>query len=215
MLHYNTVSNLLRDCLLKLMAAEEFLPFRLVGGTALSLQLGHRMSVDIDMFTDDPYGSVDFKQLALFLKKTFAYVDHLSLDNPAMGVSFSIGTDRDNSVKLDVYYCDKFVAPAVVIDSIRMATIEDIIAMKIDVVQRGGRKKDFWDLHELLDKYALEDMIGLHKSRYEYVHDRNLIIRQLTDYAIADDDFEPICLRGKYWQFIKEDIEDAVKGLTG
>lgn len=60
MLYYNTVNRLLKESLLTLMKAAEFEPFRLVGGTSLSLQLGHRMSVDIDLFTDSPYGSLDF-----------------------------------------------------------------------------------------------------------------------------------------------------------
>lgn len=51
MLYYNTVNELLKQILLTLMSAEVFAPFRLVGGTALSLQLGHRMSIDIDLFT--------------------------------------------------------------------------------------------------------------------------------------------------------------------
>ena len=42
------------------MHEKQFTPFRLVGGTSLSLQLGHRMSDDIDLFTDDPYDSFNF-----------------------------------------------------------------------------------------------------------------------------------------------------------
>jgi hypothetical protein len=49
-----------------------------------------------------------------------------------------------------VFYTDPFIQPPIEIDSIRLASIEEIIAMKMDVIQRGGRKKDFWDLHELL-----------------------------------------------------------------
>lgn len=60
MLYYNTVNDLLRDTLLTLMKADVFSTFRLVGGTALSLHLGHRESVDIDLFSDVPYGSLDF-----------------------------------------------------------------------------------------------------------------------------------------------------------
>ncbi|WP_312129307.1 MULTISPECIES: nucleotidyl transferase AbiEii/AbiGii toxin family protein [Sphingobacterium] len=51
MLYYNTVNDLLRDTLLTLMKADVFSTFRLVGGTALSLHLGHRESVDIDLFS--------------------------------------------------------------------------------------------------------------------------------------------------------------------
>lgn len=52
MLYYNTENNLLKKSLLQLMAADEFASFRLVGGTALSLQIGHRESIDIDLFSD-------------------------------------------------------------------------------------------------------------------------------------------------------------------
>lgn len=51
-LYYNTVTPLLREILDKLMRAPELSLFRLVGGTSLSLRLGHRESVDIDMFTE-------------------------------------------------------------------------------------------------------------------------------------------------------------------
>ncbi len=127
-----------------------------------------------------------------------------------MGRSYSVGTDRGNAIKLDVYYTDPFIQPALVLDNIRMATVEEIIAMKIDVIQRGGRKKDFWDLHELLPKYSIDTMLGLHKQRHEYTHDKSLILKNLTDFTMAGDDFNPICLRGKYWEFIKEDIKNAV-----
>lgn len=63
MLYYQTVTELLKTTLVQLMQATAFNGFRLVGGTALSLQLGHRISVDIDLFTDRPYGSLDFDAL--------------------------------------------------------------------------------------------------------------------------------------------------------
>lgn len=210
MLYYATVNDLLKNSLISLMTTKEFDSFRLVGGTSLSLQLGHRISIDIDLFTDAPYGSIDFEVLESSLERTFPFVDHFSNLLPAMGKSYSVGTDQHNTVKLDIFYTDSFIQPAVIEDDIRMASTEEIIAMKIDVVQRGGRKKDFWDLHELLPKYSINEMLALHKLRYEYNHDRELILKNFINFAKADEDFEPICLRGKYWEFIKEDIEDAV-----
>jgi hypothetical protein len=53
-----------------------------------------------------------------------------------------------------------------------MATIEEIIAIKVDVIQRGGRRKDFWDLHGLLESYSINQMIELHEQRYPYNHDK-------------------------------------------
>ena len=61
MMYYNTVNDFLKSTLITLMESSVFESFRLVGGTALSLQLGHRLSVDIDLFSDTPYGSIDFK----------------------------------------------------------------------------------------------------------------------------------------------------------
>lgn len=209
MLFWKTVNELLRDSLLMLMSSDEFAGFRLVGGTSLSLQLGHRMSVDIDLFTDANYGSVDFEAIDSYLLSNFKYVTGIG-GLPGMGKSYFIGTDENNAVKLDVYYTDMFIRPVLLEDGVRLASIEDIIAMKIDVVQRESRKKDYWDLHELLPKYSIQAMLALHEERYPYGHDRQMILQRLAAADEADDDFNPECLRGKYWEFIKEDIKEAV-----
>jgi len=136
----------LKESLLKLLMADELKEFRLVGGTALSLHFGHRMSVDIDLFTDSPYRSIDFEIIETFLITNFDYVTGDFGGNPGIGKSYLIGTDAKNVVKLDIYYAmDPFFQESIETEGVRMATIEEIIAMKIDVVQRGGRKKDFWD----------------------------------------------------------------------
>jgi hypothetical protein len=210
MLHYKTVNDLLKEGLLQLMAAKEFETFRLVGGTSLSLQIGHRESIDIDLFSDVDYGKIDFEAIEKYLASNFKYLDHLSNSIPGMGKSYLVGEDKDNTLKLDIFYTDKFIQPYCLEDTIRMATIEEIIAMKLDVVQRGGRKKDFWDLHELFENYSLTQMLDLHEQRYPYSHDRDLIIQNFTDFSLADDEFNPICFKGKYWEFIKEDIEEII-----
>ena len=211
MLYWNTVSPLLRETLNKLMRAEQLSQFRLVGGTALSLQFGHRMSDDIDLFTDAHYGSVDFDAAELCLKNNFVYVEGEFGGNPGIGRSYLIGTDRDNVIKLDLYYAmDPFFQPSHNEDGVRMATADEIIAMKVDIVQRGGRKKDFWDLHEALSRFTIAEMIALHKSRFEWTHDEHLIRKNFTDFTAANNDFDPVCLKNKEWAFIKDDIEEVV-----
>ena len=74
-IHYNTVTPLLKEVLDILMKEETFAPFRLVGGTNLSLRLGHRMSDDIDLFTDAEYGSLDFRIFENFLANRFSYYE--------------------------------------------------------------------------------------------------------------------------------------------
>lgn len=210
MLYFNTVNELLKSSLLKLMEAEEFSKFRLVGGTALSLQIGHRESIDIDLFSDIEYGTLNFNEIEDFLKSNFKYVDFLDVPS-AMGKAYFIGENKDNTVKLDIFYTDTYIQPFIEEDGIRMATIEEIIAMKVDVIQRGGRKKDFWDLHALLDSFSIKQMMDFHEQRYPYTHDKDLIIKNFTNFDQADDDFDPICFKGKYWEFIKEDFEEKFK----
>ena len=72
MLHYKTVNDLLKEGLLQLMAAKEFETFRLVGGTSLSLQIGHRESIDIDLFSDVDYGKIDFEAIVEWFASTFS-----------------------------------------------------------------------------------------------------------------------------------------------
>lgn len=213
MLKWNTVEGLLKESLLKIMAADEFTEMRLVGGTALSLHLGHRISVDIDLFADATlYGKIDFDAIENFLLHNFNYVQGDFGVNPGMGKSYLTGSSKHNLVKLDLYYStDPFFQDSIFTEGIRLATIEEIIAMKVDVIQRGGRKKDFWDLHELLPTYSIAEMINLHQKRYEWTHNPELILKKFTDFSLADHDFDPICLQSKIWAFIKDDFMQAVK----
>jgi len=213
MLHYNTVSPQLRSILETLMEAEAFAGFRLVGGTALSLYCGHRMSVDIDLFTNAEYGSVDFDAIDTFLRDTYTYVDTNDYDVIGMGTSYYVGESEDACIKLDLFYFDAFGDEEVVENNIRLASVEDIIAMKLDVISRGGRKKDFWDIHELMDDYTIEEMFELHEERYPYTHDRDLLTNNFTDFSDADDDFEPDCLNGKHWELIKLDLTEFIGDL--
>lgn len=210
MLFYNTVNESLKNILEILMNSEVFNQFRLVGGTALSLQLGHRVSVDIDLFSDVPYGSIDFNLIDSFLDNTFPSVDYLSNLNSGLGKSYYIESGENISVKLDVFYTDKFIFEPRVENGIRMATLEEIAAMKLDVIQRGGRKKDYWDIHEILNQLDLKAMLALHKKRYPYNSDAALILKNMVDFEMAEEDFNPNCLLGKHWEFIKEDLIEFV-----
>ena len=206
MLNYNTVTPLLKSVLQTLMAADVFDDFRLVGGTALSLYRGHRMSVDIDLFTDKEYGTVDFEAIDAFLRGTYPYVDTNDYAEIGFGKSYYVGNSQEDCIKLDLFYTDPFIDEEVITDNIRMATVEEIIAMKLDVVSRRGRKKDFWDIHELKHDYSIAEMFALHLKRYPYTHDRALLINNFTNFSEADDDFEPNRLRGKHWELIKLDL---------
>jgi hypothetical protein len=192
------------------MADPLFNPFRLVGGTALSLQLGHRKSVDIDLFTDVPYGSIDFDAIDTYFRRRHSYVSDPIAGPVAFGRSYFVGKDPQQAVKVDIYYNDPFIREPILEDQIRVASTDEITAMKIDVIGRGGRKKDFWDIHELLDHYSVDEMLALHAERYPHAEKGAALRGKLTDFALADDDFDPNCLRGKYWEIIKLDLIEVV-----
>jgi len=210
-MYLNTVSQLLWVSLKKLMSIKEFESFRLVGGTSLSLQLGHRESIDIDLFTDSEYESINFKKLENILIETFPYVELPTIEIAGMGKSYFIGPNKKELVKLDLFYTDPFVFPCIIEQDIRLSSIEEIAAMKFEIIGQGGRKKDFWDIHELLDRYTLDEMINFYLKRYPYSYTKEEILVQVVDFSIADHEFTPNCFKDKDWEIIKLDFEDLVK----
>ena len=110
-LYWNTVAPILKHVLQDIITEEIFQPFRLVGGTSLSLLLGHRMSVDIDLFTNADYGSIDYKAIRAFFELKYPYCASRSLENIGFGTYFEVGNSKDEFVKVDLYYTDEFIEP--------------------------------------------------------------------------------------------------------
>lgn len=210
-LHWETVTPLLRETLKWLAAEEVFNPFVLVGGTNLSLRFGHRKSVDIDLFTPEEYGSLDFNPFEEKLKSTFPYFDRPDkTDIVGFGRSYYIGESSTNAIKLDLMYTDPFISPIEINDGIRMASVKDIAAMKISAICGSGRKKDFWDIHMLLDHFELEELINFYFERHPYESTKKEVLDSLIKFAKADEYLDPICLLGKDWDIIKMDLIDIV-----
>lgn len=220
-LRFDAVSHRLRETLMTLMTQPVFEPFRLVGGTNLALRFGHRMSDDIDLFTDAPYDSLWFKDFENFLKKSFPYYHTNPLGSlVGMGRSYYIGDGKEDCIKLDLMYMmEPFVENIEIIEGIRMASLDDILAMKVDVITRGGRKKDFWDLHLLHEIYPMQEMLRLHKRMYEWTHDDKQAIESFLNFREANDDPDPRCKLEKDWDIIRLDFIDWVKnecnGIAG
>ena len=164
---------------------------------------------DIDMFTDLEYGSVDWIMVDGVLREKFRYVSKDTVGLPGMGISRFIGSSEMDSVKLDMFRTDKFIRDQIVVDGIRFAAVEEISAMKLEVISTAGRKRDFWDIHELLDLYGLKELLDFHRERYPY-NKAKYVITGLTDFERAEDDEDPVCFKGKFWELIRMDIRDEV-----
>lgn len=206
----NTVSQELLEVLRLLNKSNLFDDFVLVGGTALSLYYGHRLSVDIDLFTDAIYGSIDFKKIDLFLKSNFKYCEFIKSDVVGIGKSYYVGNKKSTLIKLDIYYTDNFIEKYNLIEGIKIASLKDLAAMKLEVITITKRKKDFWDLNELLKHFTLKELLHFHKQRYPS-HKAKEIINSFSKINQADDDFDPICLKGNYWELIKYDLLEIIE----
>ncbi len=135
MLYRETVSAELLALLSKLMSIEALCDLRLVGGTALALQLGHRNSIDIDMF-----GSHRLSDSQIM--EALASFEEVEI----VATSKSIKVYFVDNVKVDlVNYPYPWLDPEVAIEGIRMASVRDIAAMKIAAITQRGSKKDFID----------------------------------------------------------------------
>lgn len=173
------------------MLIEELFDFRLVGGTALSLLLGHRQSVDIDLFS--PH-YIEGTELKLLMMKYFPKSEIRAL---SFGITLYIKNPYDQSeFKIDLMSNDEFIRPYIVDESIRIANLEDIAAMKLEAITSRGEKKDYWDIAELLEHFSLNQMVEFYKERYPW-NDLRGVMENLTRLERCENQPNPLCLKGK------------------
>lgn len=200
MLQRKTVSAQLLGILEKSMSIEQFSDLRLVGGTALALQLGHRHSVDIDLFGDHDLRDTDIS----FALSLFGKVEELSKSN-------SIKIQLVDGVKVDIVkYRYAWLDPVVEIEGIRMASLRDIGAMKISAISQRGSKKDFIDLYFLLKHYTLKEIITFYNEK---ITDGNewMALRSLPYFSDADQQPGPQVYNDISWEEVKGHIASEVK----
>lgn len=186
------------------MALEALRPFSLVGGTALALRYGHRSSVDLDLFFHERF---DYKLLAEELNDTFGDDFEQESGHKQFGLFCYV-----KKVKVDiVYYPHVPIDYIEVTDSIRMYGSKDICAMKIQAMLGRGRKKDFWDLQELLRHYSLAEMIAFHKQKYPSQMLAISIPNAITYFTDAEESEDPVSFKGQTWNSVKKGIQKAVR----
>jgi hypothetical protein len=141
----------------QLQALPELNEFYLVGGTALALQLGHRNSIDIDLFTQNDLSA---QELGAFLKTKFS----VRLDYEGRNTLLTF----INNVKVDfIKHPFKNINPPVTEEGITFLSKEDIAAMKLNaIVNSGQRLKDFVDIYFLLEYFSIEDMLRFFEKKY-------------------------------------------------
>lgn len=176
----------------------------LVGGTALSLLYGHRLSIDLDLFIA---GAIDRDLINNELRKTFGENYSYEDENASWGIFCFI-----NNVKVDIVkYPHPLLREPVLIDGIRMYHTDDIVAMKINAILGRGKKKDFWDLAELTKHYSVAQMIDLYKQKFPNQMLLISIPQALIYFDDADEGEDPVSLKGQTWEGVKEILRKAVR----
>jgi len=198
MLHKETISPDTLEILIRLQKQDYLKGFHLVGGTALALQIGHRTSIDIDLFSNFGF---DTAQLLEKLSIEFDFKLFFSANNTLKG---SIA-----DVKVDILaHRYPYVSSPVVIENIGMVSIQDIIAMKLNAITTSGQRiKDFIDIYYLLKAWSLADMISFYKIKYVAFNEVN-VLKSLTWYEDIDHTDWPVLLQnpGLKWSEIMKKI---------
>jgi hypothetical protein len=184
--------------LLKNLVSKPYLEsFFLVGGTALALQLGHRISIDLDLFTITDF---DHDDLLAALRKDFEV--EVDVRSPSILIT------RIDNVKVDfVRFRYKILFPALHIDGVRMLELRDVAPMKLDAVTKRGSKKDFYDIYFLLQKMTLPQMLDLYAQKFEHSTIFH-VIKSLTYFDDAEEQPDPIVFEKKHtWTKVKKTLE--------
>ena len=194
MLQIETVEPLALSVLRQLMEMTELKNFSLVGGTALSLLYGHRKSNDLDLFSDKPFKN---EKIINILKSRFGKKFTMEEKPPRFGIFCFI-----EEVKIDIiHHPHPLIRPQQNIDNVRLFSTEDIIAMKVQAILGRGKKKDFWDIAELLNHYSVADFT------------QNLLItvpQALTYFADAEESEDPVSLKSQTWKGVQGFINSKV-----
>ncbi len=176
--------------------------FALAGGTSLALQIGHRVSIDLDIFSPAPF---DPKEIEIILNTHSSISFRYTGNNSRMLFGYA------NNIKCDfVEEPARLLHPFIENDGISYFSIPDIGAMKMHIICGRGKKKDFFDIYALLQLYSWEEMLSWFKEKYG--NDQFYFLWRSIGY-FADADQEPD-LRGigkfdKSWETIKQFIQET------
>lgn len=196
MLSLQTVEPDTLELLRTLMGNSLFDGTRLVGGTALALQYGHRQSVDLDFF-----GTIsdDIEAMQSCLRS----VGKLQI----IKETERIRVYQVNGIKVDIIDYSRYpwISDAIEEDGLRLAAPQDIAAMKVNAIEGRGTKKDFVDMFFLLQHYSLNEILNFYAKKYAE-HSIFRALMSLTYFDDADGQPMPKMFKDVVWNDIKQSI---------
>lgn len=196
-LYWNTVTPDMRVILNRFSNTPTGAKFYLAGGTALSLQLGHRLSVDLDFFSP----TEDIPTIRPVLEKALASFQPTLADSAWGNLVYLV-----QNVRVGFYgYGYDLVAPLVKTSDARLASIEDIALMKLDALLARAARKDFYDLYFICQKISMRQILNLAPKKYPHTRDFEAqSVKRLTYFESAEQDPDPTLLYPVTWNEVKE-----------
>jgi len=201
MLQLRTIHPNTLGILKQIMALPIFAAHFLVGGTSLALQMGHRVSIDLDLFTHTPFDSTTLLQ---------TLEEHFQVQ--PLTVTDTIFIAVVNGVKVDcVFFRYQFAFPIIETEGVRIADTRDIAPMKLDAVTKRGSKKDFIDMYYLFMLYPPTEILQWYENMFRHSTSMH-VIRSLTYFEDAEMTEMPILFDNSLtWENIKQSIIATVQ----
>ena len=170
-MHLEALPNMAKELLPYL---ENFNDYYLSGGTALALQIGHRVSIDFDFFSDNQIPKTLYVQVKKVLQDNTT--TRLVVNNSSELTIFA------NDIKITfLYYPFPLINPLVNLRGLKLPTIQELAAIKAYTIGRRGEYKDYIDLYYLLnDKHtSLVEILELARKKYKNDFNDRLFLEQL------------------------------------
>lgn len=201
MLSYSTVKPHTLELLRYLMGEPYLKDCRLVGGTSLALQFGHRSSIDLDIFGDVP----DNNEALEDILKGFGHI--FDSKTSKLVKSFIVDGVKVDFVNYSMY---PWIDEAVEEDGLRLASTKDISALKINAIEGRGSKKDFIDMYFLLQHYSLTEILKFYAMKYPN-HSMFRARMSLVYFEDAETMDCPKMFKNVDWETIKTFISEKVR----
>jgi len=183
MLHKNPelIEQATFELIQQLQKFSELKEFYLVGGTALTLQFGHRNSVDIDLFSIK-----DFLDSTIINFLRTKFTTDLVYNKPNSIICII------NGVKVDFIKHDYPIIEQIITEEgIRMLSPQDICAMKLNAIQNSGQRlKDFIDIYFLLEHFSIKQMLEFYSKKYPIMNPV-IALRAITYFDDIDPNIDP------------------------
>ena len=191
-LHIDAVTPELSGLLGRLMQEPALASFNLAGGTALGLLLGHRRSIDIDLFTDQAFEATAISET---LCRTYALSETITQVNSLSGII--------EGIKVDILAHRYAIIDQVInVDGIRIFGLKDLGAMKLNAITNRGSKKDFWDCATLLQGHSMKEMLDWYSQKYPQASLWQ-VQKSMCYFDDAENEPDPVSLNNLTWQQVK------------